>query len=78
MPRLTQKHQVTVPKEIRRKMGLKAGSTIRFVLAGDRCYIEPTDREPEPGVSFHRWKGYLHTGETTAEVMRELRDRDKQ
>ncbi len=78
MPKLTRKYQVTVPKEIRGRMGLRAGSVIRFVMAGSRCYMQPEETEPKQRISFHQWKGYLHTGETTADVMRELRERDGQ
>lgn len=76
MPKLTRKYQVTVPKEVRRKLGLTAGSDVSFVVEGERCYLVPNQREPARGPSFLQWLGYLRTGETTAEAMDELRGRE--
>ena len=34
--RLTQKHQVTIPKSVREKLGLEAGDTVAFEEGSDR------------------------------------------
>ena len=34
--RLTQKHQVTIPKSVREKLGLEAGDTVAFEEGPDR------------------------------------------
>jgi AbrB family looped-hinge helix DNA binding protein len=36
---VTSKGQVTIPKEIRRQLGIRAGSQIEFVLVGDRVEL---------------------------------------
>ena len=41
--RMTSKGQVTVPAEVRRKLGLKPGETIIFRIVGDRVEL---DRSP--------------------------------
>jgi antitoxin PrlF len=39
--RLTQKGQVTIPAEIRNKLGLKPKDIVRFELAGDAVKLKP-------------------------------------
>jgi AbrB family looped-hinge helix DNA binding protein len=39
--RLTQKGQVTIPAEIRAKLGLKPKDMVRFELAGDEVKLKP-------------------------------------
>jgi AbrB family looped-hinge helix DNA binding protein len=49
---VTSKGQVTIPKEIRQRLGIRAGSRIAFVLVGDRVElrVHSTPREvPESG-----------------------------
>jgi AbrB family looped-hinge helix DNA binding protein len=49
---VTSKGQVTIPKEIRRHLGIRAGSRIEFVLVGDHVElrVHSTPREvPESG-----------------------------
>ncbi len=70
MPRLTQKGQVTIQKDVRDALGLRPGSLVRFVRDGDRYYLSVSDRENP----FERWRGYLkHLGRTTDEIMDEMR-----
>jgi AbrB family looped-hinge helix DNA binding protein len=49
---VTSKGQVTIPKEIRQQLGIRAGSQIEFVLVGDHVElrVRSTPREvPESG-----------------------------
>ena len=70
MPRLTQKGQVTIPKDVRETLGVRRGSLMRFVRDGDRYYLSVSDG----GDPFDRWRGYLkHLGRTTDEIMDEMR-----
>lgn len=70
MPRLTEKGQVTVPKEVREALGLRRGSLVRFVRDGDRYYLAPVDGD-DP---FGRWYGRLkHLGRSTDELIEEMR-----
>jgi len=39
MPRITTKGQVTIPKEIRDKFGVKPGNNVEFVVEDDRVYL---------------------------------------
>lgn len=44
--KLTVKHQATIPATVRRKLGLKAGSRVGFVIRGDQVIlrrVEPID-----------------------------------
>ncbi len=37
---ITSKGQVTIPKEVRQRLGLRTGSKVRFRVVGDRAEIE--------------------------------------
>ena len=41
---LSSKSQVTVPKAVRERLGLRPGARIVFVIHGDQVVIEPTGR----------------------------------
>jgi len=47
MSNVTQKGQVTIPVEMRKALGLKAGSKVRFKRQGRRVSLEPVE---EPAV----------------------------
>jgi AbrB family looped-hinge helix DNA binding protein len=38
---VSQKGQVTIPREIRSRLGIKPGDRVRFELEGDRAFISP-------------------------------------
>jgi len=44
MARVTIKGQVTIPRAIRSRMGIKAGDSVFFVLEGDRVVLVPIKR----------------------------------
>jgi AbrB family looped-hinge helix DNA binding protein len=49
---VTSKGQVTIPKEIRQQLGIRAGSQIEFVLVGDHAELRVRNRPravPESG-----------------------------
>ena len=48
MARVTSKLQVTIPKAIADQYGLKPGSDIAFVPAGDAIRVVPNGRVPGP------------------------------
>ena len=53
---LSSKGQVTVPQEIRRRLGVAAGDRIEFVIEGDRTVIRPAREDPDP---FEKQMGIL-------------------
>lgn len=48
---LTVKGQVTIPKDVRDALGLKAGEPVAFERDGDRVYLRKGDL-PDPGEDF--------------------------
>jgi antitoxin PrlF len=72
MPRVTSKGQVTIPKEIRDELGLKAGSQVEFVRENGRVVL----RRRIPEEVFDKWAGRLRgklLGRTVDETMEILR-----
>lgn len=43
---ITSKGQVTIPKDVRQRLGLRAGSKVRFRVVGDRAEIERVGPPP--------------------------------
>lgn len=46
MSNVTQKGQVTIPVEMRRALGLKPGSKVRFKRQGRKVSLEPVEEPP--------------------------------
>lgn len=70
MPRLTQKGQVTIPKEVRETLGLHRGSLVRFVRDDGRYYLSAAEGD-DP---IDRWYGYLKgLGKSPDELIEEMR-----
>lgn len=53
---ISSKGQVTVPQEIRNRLGLAAGDRVDFVIDGDRTVIRPSRSEDDP---FEKYRGIL-------------------
>jgi AbrB family looped-hinge helix DNA binding protein len=53
---LSSKGQVTVPLEIRKRLGVATGDRIEFVVEGDRTLIRPSRDNPDP---FEKYVGVL-------------------
>jgi antitoxin PrlF len=53
---LSSKGQVTIPQEIRSRLGLAAGDRVEFVIDGDRTVIRPDRGNPDP---FEKYVGIL-------------------
>ena len=71
--RLTSKGQITIPKEVRDRLGLRAGDGVEFVEDETGVRIRKERRESP----FDRWVGYLGglDGLTTDEIIEEMRGR---
>jgi AbrB family looped-hinge helix DNA binding protein len=68
---LTSKGQITIPHQVRERLGLRTGDRIAFVEGPDGFVLQKCIDE----TAFDRWQGYLTelAGCTTDEVMMELR-----
>jgi antitoxin PrlF len=73
---ISSKGQVTIPQEVRARLGLKEGDRLEFVTEGGRTVIRPARNHANP---FDRYIGALGTFANEAEInawVRELRDND--
>lgn len=69
--KITEKGQVTIPKVIRDRYGLRPGSEVRFVEHDRRVELEKT----ETSDVWEKYRGFLKLNMRTDEVMRLLRGR---
>ncbi len=68
MVTLTQKCQVTIPKDIRAVFGLKSGDAIEFIVEKGKVLL----KKKKKVLPFDKWKGYLEI-RSTDKAMEELR-----
>jgi AbrB family looped-hinge helix DNA binding protein len=76
--KVTSKGQVTIPVEVRKALGVKAGDHLRFEHRGDHVFVA---RETDENV-FEKWRGVGVPGigpgpEGVAAYMREIRGYDE-
>lgn len=69
MTSVTKKGQVTIPKDIRERAGIKPGDNLKFKLVDGELKVEKEVKDNP----FSEWKGSLNTDKSTDEIMRELR-----
>ena len=55
---ISSKGQVTIPQEVRLRLGLQEGDRVEFVLEGERTLIRPARQVHNP---FERYVGALGT-----------------
>jgi antitoxin PrlF len=73
---LSSKGQITVPLEIRRRLGLKEGDRVEFVVEGEWTIIRPAQPQKNP---FMKYVGVLPSFRSEREIkewLRDLRDED--
>ncbi len=73
---LSSKGQITLPLEVRKRLGLKQGDKVEFVDEQGKTLVRPSRNEENP---FERWAGALPAFETEQEVIdwvREMRDEE--
>ena len=73
---VTSKGQITIPQEVRRRLGLRQGDQVAFVLENGATVLKPARGEENP---FERYAGALGSLATKDEVnawLSELRDED--
>jgi len=74
--RVTSKGQVTIPKRIRDRLQIKAGSEVDFELTDNNGAILRPGRKIRPRPSrFERMRGTATSGMTTEEIMALTRGR---
>lgn len=74
MPRVTTKGQVTIPKPVRRELGIEPGDEVDFEPTDEGYVIRkvaPTTAEGED--PFEKYRGAAGSDETMPERMRRLR-----
>ncbi len=69
--RMTSKGQVTIPKEVRERLGLRPGDELEF-LEEDGVFRLRKCVDPEV---FKKWRGYLKewAGQDSDDLVREMR-----
>lgn len=68
--RVTEKGQVTIPKELRDALGIGAGSEVAFERSDDTIVIRKTSEGPHRGVQLaERLRGRGDVVLTTDEIM---------
>ena len=73
---ISSKGQVTVPVEVRRRLGIKAGDRVEFVFEEGRTVLRPVRSETSP---FSAFVGVLPAFKTKKQInawLRELRGED--
>jgi AbrB family looped-hinge helix DNA binding protein len=74
---ISSKGQVTVPQEIRNRLGLSAGDRVEFVVENGQTAIRPFRGEANP---FTKFKGALKSFRNRKEInawIGEMRDEEK-
>jgi AbrB family looped-hinge helix DNA binding protein len=68
--RLTSKGQVTIPQDIRDRLGLLPHTEVEFEIDGDAVRIRPARRSTSRGDALiARMRGSASTGLTTDQIM---------
>jgi antitoxin PrlF len=73
---ISSKGQITVPLEIRRRLGLKEGDRVEFVVEGEWTVIRPAQPPKNP---FEKYVGALPAFNSREEInawVRSLRDEE--
>jgi antitoxin PrlF len=74
---ISSKGQVTVPQEIRNRIGLSAGDRVEFVVDNGKILFRPLRSEANP---FEKYKGALKSFRSRREInawISEMRDEEK-
>ncbi len=68
--RVTEKGQITIPKELRDALGIGAGTEVEFERRKDTIVVRKSDRRPSRGRQLaERLKGRGDVAMTTDEIM---------
>jgi antitoxin PrlF len=67
---VAERGQVTIPKRLRERMGIRPGTILEFREEADKLIAE----KAETAAAVDRWYGRLGRGRRTDDIIRELRD----
>lgn len=67
---ITERGQITLPKELRDRLGLKPGTTVQFKATGKGILIQKGSREGNP---FQEVFGIIHDRQSTDDYLRKVR-----
>ncbi|HLE74593.1 MAG TPA: AbrB/MazE/SpoVT family DNA-binding domain-containing protein [Candidatus Bathyarchaeia archaeon] len=68
--RVTRKYQITIPKEVRKKVGVEVGDELKVVDKGEFIVLQKADKAKSLLTFAGCWKGYPEDPE---ELMRDIR-----
>jgi len=71
MSRVTEKGQVTIPKEVREKLGIQTGDEVTF----EETEVGYVVRKEVEESRFEKWRGIAEADNSVEERMEELRGR---
>ena len=67
--RVTTKGQVTIPQEIREKLGITPAVEVDFIEENDRIYLVKRKGGPQKTYKFRKLRGIANVKMTTDEIM---------
>jgi len=67
--RVTTKGQVTIPQEIREKLGITPAIEIDFIEEKNRIYLVKREGQTKKTYKFRKLRGIAHVKMTTDEIM---------
>ena len=73
MPSISTKGQVTIPKKIREKLGIKEGDIIEFIEENGLVYLQRKRSIEKEEKKFRQFKGRIKSSITSDQFIKELR-----
>lgn len=67
--RVTTKGQVTIPQEIREKMGITSAVEVDFIEEKNRIYLVKREVQTKKSLKFGKLRGVANVKMTTDEIM---------
>jgi antitoxin PrlF len=73
---ISSKGQITVPIEIRQRLGLKPGDRVDFIVENDRTVLLPARQEENPFAKYIGALPYERADQDSVSFWREMRGHD--
>ncbi len=70
--RVTRKHQITIPKEVRKKVGIKVGDELKVRDDGDLIVLEKINKPKDLLAFAGCWNGYPEDPDSFMKDVRKL------